>query len=61
MAGSDDFIPRTELDMAQLKFEMRTMYKHVGFWKCMQILSDMLIGARTLAEIMVEERRKELN
>lgn len=61
MAGSDDFTPRTELDMAQLKFEMREMYKHVGFWRCLQILSDMLIGARVLSEVMVEERRKELN
>ena len=61
MAGSDDFMPRTELDMAQLKFEMRVMYRHMGFWKCLQILSDMLIGARVLGEVMVEERRKELN
>lgn len=61
MAGSDDFLPRSELDIAQLKFEMRQMYRCVGFWRCMQILSDMMIGARVLGEVMVEERRKELN
>ena len=50
---------RSELDIAQLKFEMRQMYKSVGFWGCMQVLTDMLIGARVLGEVMVEEARKE--
>lgn len=62
MAGfGDDFRPRTELDVAQLKFEMRAIYRSVGFWNCLQILTDMLIGARVLGEVMVEESRKELN
>ena len=50
---------RSELDIAALKYEMRQMYYHVGFWGCMQVLSDMLIGARVLGEVMVEEGQKE--
>lgn len=61
MAGSDNYKPRSELDIAQLKFEMRQMYRAVGFWGCIRILTDMLIGARVLSEVIVEESRKELN
>lgn len=61
MAGSDDFRPRTELDIAQLKFEMRQMYRSIGFWGCSRVLTDMLIGARVLSEVMVEESQKEHN
>lgn len=50
---------RSELDIAQLKFEMRQMYKHVGFWGCLDIFTDMIIGARVLGEVMLEERQKE--
>jgi len=52
---------RSELDIAQLKFEMRQMYIQVGFWKCVEILTDMVIGARVLSEVMVEESQKERN
>ena len=61
MPGFGELTPRSELDIAQLKFEMRTMYKSIGFWGCMRILTDMLIGARVLGEVMVEESRKERN
>ena len=61
MPGFSELNPRSELDIAQLKFEMRMMYRSVGFWGCVRILSDMLIGARVLAEVMVEESRKERN
>lgn len=52
---------RSELDIAQLKHEMRQMYKQIGFWGSMQVLTDMMIGMRVLGEVMVEESRKELN
>jgi len=61
MPGFNEFKPRSELDIAQLKFEMRMMYKSVGFWGCVQILADMLTGARVLSEVMVEESQKERN
>lgn len=59
MAGFDDFRPRTELDMAQLKFEMRQLYRSIGFWNSLRVLTDMMIGMRVLGEVMVEESRKE--
>lgn len=48
----------SELDRAALKFEMRQLYLHMGFEKSLQILTEMMIGAETLAEVIVEERGK---
>lgn len=49
----------SELDLAQLRYEMRVMYTHIGFNGCMQIMYEMLKGAETLSEVMIEERGKE--
>lgn len=51
----------SELDVAQLKHEMRQMYSHLGFNGSLQVLYEMLFGARILSEIMVEERAKNDN
>ena len=51
-------IRRTELDIAQLKHEMRQLYQNLGFDGAVQVLSDMLIGARVLGEVMVEEQKQ---
>lgn len=56
-----EFRRPSELDIAELRFEMRELYKHIGFWACVQVLGEMLIGARVLSEIMVEESQKERN
>jgi hypothetical protein len=45
--------------MAQLKFEMRQLYSHIGFAGTLQVLMEMLVGARLLAEVMAEERSKK--
>lgn len=52
-------IEPSELDMAQLKFEMRQLYSHIGFAGTLQVLMEMLVGARLLAEVMAEERSKK--
>ena len=49
----------SELDLAQLKFEMRQMYGHLGFEASMQVLYEMIVGANTLAEVIAEELYKE--
>lgn len=49
----------SELDLAQLKYEMRQMYSHLGFDGSLQVLYEMLYGARTLSEVIVEERSKD--
>jgi len=46
----------SELDIAQLKFEMRRMYGHLGFKGSLQVLMEMMVGARVLAEVIAEER-----
>jgi hypothetical protein len=46
----------SELDIAQLKFEFRTMYKHIGYEGSLQVIYEMLESARILAEVIVEER-----
>ncbi len=48
----------SELDLAQLKFEMRTMYGHLGLEGSLQVLYEMMIAARILSEVIVEEKRK---
>jgi hypothetical protein len=51
----------SELDIAQLKFEMRKMYSHLGFEGSLQVLLEMMVGARILAEVIVEERNTNAN
>lgn len=46
----------SELDIAALKHEMRQLYRTVGFTFAVRILSEMIIGAELLAEVIVEER-----
>lgn len=48
----------SELDMAQLKFEFRTLYSHIGFEGSLQVLYEMMLSANTLAEVIDEERTK---
>ena len=48
------------LDVAQLKQEMRTMYRHLGFEGSLQVMYEMLVGARILAEVIHEERNENI-
>jgi hypothetical protein len=50
----------SELDLAQLKYEMREMYGHLGYSGSLQVLYEMMLGANILAEVITEERQKEL-
>lgn len=52
-------IQPSELDRAQLKFEMRQLYKNLGFEASLQVLFEMITGAALMAEVIVEERKKE--
>lgn len=52
-------IEPSELDIAQIKHDMRTMYKHVGFDGALQVLYEMMYASRVLAEIIMEERSKD--
>jgi hypothetical protein len=48
----------SELDLAQLKYEMRAMYGHIGYVGSLQVVYEMLIGAQVLMEVITEERQK---
>lgn len=48
----------TELDLAQLRHDMREMYKNLGFEGSLQVFYEMLKGAEVLAEVIIEERQK---
>jgi hypothetical protein len=54
-------IEPSELDLAQLRHEMRQMYSHIGFEGSIQVLYEMLKGAEILSEIMIEEKSKRGN
>jgi hypothetical protein len=48
----------SELDKAQLKYEMRKLYQNLGFEMSVKILFEMIIGAELLSEVIVEERKR---
>jgi len=52
-------IEPSELDLAQLRFEMRKLYSHVGMEGAFQVLYEMMVGARIMAEVIAEERAKD--
>lgn len=47
------------LDLAQLKSEMRTMYKRIGFDGSMQVVYEIMVGANVFMEVIAEEKAKE--
>lgn len=49
----------SQLDLAELKYEMRTMYGHVGFEGSLQVLYEMMLAANILAEVIAEEKANE--
>jgi hypothetical protein len=49
----------SQLDLAQLKFEMRQMYGHLGFEGSLQVFYEMLVAAQVLAEVIMEEKAKD--
>lgn len=49
----------SELDLAELRSEMRRLYRNIGYGACLQVLYEMLKGAEVLSEIMLEERANE--
>jgi hypothetical protein len=49
----------SELDIAQLKHEMRELYRSIGFTAAIRVAMEMMIGARVLMEVIVEEWTKE--
>jgi hypothetical protein len=52
-------IEPSELDMAQLRHELRELYKHVGYGGMIQVFYEMLVGTSICGEIILEERAKE--
>lgn len=49
----------TNLDEAQLKFEMRQMYKIAGLDGSLQALYEILIAGRILSEVITEETQND--
>jgi len=49
----------SELDIAQLRVEMRTLYSHIGFIGSLQVLYEIMYSARVLAEVILEEKSKK--
>lgn len=50
----------SELDMAQLRHDLRHAYQHLGYDGSVQALYEMLKGAEAFALIILEERAKEM-
>ncbi len=51
-------MPISQLDEAQLRHEMRELYKTQGFSNCCQALYEIVKAGEILAEIMHEEMTK---
>lgn len=48
-----------ELDLATLRVELRTMYEAIGYHGCLQVIYEWILSAQVLAELLIEEQRKE--
>lgn len=44
-----------ELDKAELKVQMRRMYRDIGYRGSLQCLYEILLSAHILVEVMIEE------
>jgi hypothetical protein len=49
----------SDLDLAQLKYEMRQLYLNVGYEGCLQVIYEMLLGANILFDVIGEEKSKK--
>lgn len=49
----------SELDKAQLKYEMRQLYRDIGLEGSLQALYEIYRGAELLLEVIKEESEKE--
>lgn len=52
-------IEPSELDLAELRHNLRELYRQVGYEGALQVWYEMMVGANTFGEVIVEERRKE--
>ena len=52
-------IEPSELDMAELRHNLRELYKHVGYEGSLQILYEMMKSAETFAIVIMEEWAEE--
>ncbi len=48
----------SELDIAELRHEMRELYKKTGYDGSLQALYEILKAGEILSEVIVEEMRK---
>lgn len=48
-----------ELEEAEIRLEMRRVYKDIGFIGALQCLYEILLSASILSEIIAEEHEKE--
>lgn len=51
--------PFNELDEAEIRLEMRNIYKELGFTESLVVLLEILKSAEILMEVIAEERREE--
>lgn len=56
-----DIEPINPIDEAQMKHELRELYKDVGEIGATQALYEMLVTANMLCEVILEEREHEEN
>lgn len=52
-------IEPSELDLAQLRHDMRQLYHHIGYEESLQVLYEMMKGSEVFAEIILQEHAKE--
>lgn len=48
-----------EMEIALLKNEFRNMYYDIGFIESLVVLNEILQSASILAEVLIDEKRKE--
>lgn len=48
-----------QLDEAELRLEMRNIYKELGYTEALSCLLELLLSATILCEVIDEERKRE--
>lgn len=51
----------TELDLAELKHDFRSMYKNIGLEGCLQVVYEFAISMDLLLTVIQEELKNERN
>jgi hypothetical protein len=55
-----NYLKVNECDRAELKVQFKQLYKQVGYEAGLRCLYEILVSGEIMAEVLLEERQKEM-